>query len=117
MTINDSIIILGGGITGLSAAWQLEKAGHTSITLLEKENRAGGKIGTLHEDGFLIEQGPDSFITAKPQALELIEELGLSSELIQPLTHKFYIVRDKSLHSAPAGLFLLAPVELKAFLE
>jgi protoporphyrinogen/coproporphyrinogen III oxidase len=56
---NDQIIIAGAGMTGLSAAWYLEKKGYTNILILEAGNKPGGKIETIREDGFMVEKGPD----------------------------------------------------------
>ncbi len=114
---NNPIIILGAGITGLSAAWYLEKEGFTNITILEGSARAGGKIETLHEHGFLVEKGPDSFIITKPYAINLVRELGLESELIYPKTNKFFILKDGKMVSPPKGLNMMVPTDLPAFLE
>ena len=114
---NSPIIILGAGITGLSTAWYLEKQGFTDITILEQSPRAGGKIETLHEHGFLVEKGPDSFIITKPYALNLVNELGLEGELIYPKTNRFFILKDGILVSPPKGLNMMVPTDLLAFLE
>ncbi len=73
------VLILGGGITGLSAAWFLShQHPNAQITLLEKTNRLGGWIRTCHEGGFLFEQGPRTFpLSRSPHLLALIRDLGL----------------------------------------
>lgn len=78
------IVILGGGISGLSAAWFLaKKYERAQITLIEKESRLGGLVQTSYEGGFLFEKGPRTFQTSRcPNLLELIRELGLEGELI-----------------------------------
>jgi len=114
---NNPVIILGAGITGLSAAWYLEKKGFSDITILEAGTRAGGKIETLHEDGFLVEKGPDSFVITKPYATDLIKELGLEDELIYPKTNRFFILKDGNLVNPPKGLNMMVPTDLSAFLE
>ena len=81
------IVIIGGGITGLSAAYRLSELGGErnhplDITLIEARDRLGGVIHTVKHDGFLIDSGPDNFITAKPWALALARRLGLESELL-----------------------------------
>jgi oxygen-dependent protoporphyrinogen oxidase len=113
---NKPVIIIGAGITGLSAAWYLEKRGFTNITVFEAASRVGGKIETLHEDGFLIEKGPDSFIITKPDAINLVHELGLEDELITPKTNRFLILKDDKLISTPQGLSMMVPTDLFAFL-
>jgi oxygen-dependent protoporphyrinogen oxidase len=81
------VIILGAGISGLSLAHRLfelqkEKGGDFEVFLFEKEGRAGGNIETLKQDGFLIEKGPDSFLSEKPSAIDLCRRLGLDGEVI-----------------------------------
>lgn len=115
--------VVGGGIAGLSAAYHLRKMAEESgrtidVQLYEAADHVGGKVGTVHENGFVMEQGPDSFITQKPDALALCKELGLESELIpcnSAMQHVF-IERDGTLHRLPAGFRLLAPTNVKAFL-
>ena len=79
------IVIIGGGIAGLAAAYQIheEIAQNAPIdcSLLESSAEFGGKISTMRFDGFVVERGPDSFISQKPQALELCKKLGLSDQL------------------------------------
>ncbi len=82
------VVVLGGGATGLTAAYELHKRSERDripleLIVLEASARAGGKIYTETRDGAVIEAGPDSFITSKPQALELVRELGLQGELIK----------------------------------
>jgi oxygen-dependent protoporphyrinogen oxidase len=76
-------IIIGGGITGLTAAYYLQKAcnGEIAVTLIEGSQRLGGKIATARTGGFLVEGGPDSFLARKTVTLELCRELGLEDQL------------------------------------
>ncbi len=76
-------LVVGGGIAGLTAALRLAQAGRR-VTLLEASDAFGGKIRTDRIDGFLLEAGPDSFMTARPSALVLARELGLSDRLVEP---------------------------------
>ena len=80
------VLILGGGITGLSAAWYLlQKHPHAQITLLEKTNRLGGFIQTSREGGFLFEKGPRTFpLGRSPHLLSLIRDLGLDIITAKP---------------------------------
>jgi oxygen-dependent protoporphyrinogen oxidase len=112
------IIIIGGGITGLSAAYRLselssERDHWLDVTLIEARDRLGGVIHTIKRDGFLIDAGPDNFITAKPWALALARRLGLESELIS--TNEAYrralVVRRGKLMPIPEGFLLLAPTK------
>ena len=74
------VAIVGGGIAGLSTAWYLQQgAPNLKYVLLEESNRWGGHIRTERVDDFVIEAGPDSFITQKPHGLQLTHELGLEN--------------------------------------
>jgi oxygen-dependent protoporphyrinogen oxidase len=111
------IIIIGGGISGLAAAHRLSEQ-QVRVTLLEASPRLGGTIQTEHRDGFLLERGPDSFISEKPQALELAKRLGLESRLVQTNEQfrRTFIVRDGRLRAVPEGFQLLAPSRLWPFI-
>jgi protoporphyrinogen/coproporphyrinogen III oxidase len=114
--VNRRIIVVGGGIAGLAAAHHLaelnrERSLGVELMLLEASPRLGGAIATERVNDFLVEAGPDSFITEKPSALRLCERLGLTSRLVstQATYQKIYIVHDGRLVFLPEGFFLLAP--------
>ena len=118
------IIVVGGGIAGLAAAHRLielkdEKSLELEVILLEASPRLGGAIATERVGDFLIEAGPDSFITEKPWALRLCERLGLTSRLVstQAVYQKIYIVHKGKLEPLPEGFFLLAPTRLWPFVR
>ena len=113
------VAIIGGGITGLAAAYFLQEAARergrpVAITLLEASHRLGGKILTERVDGYCIEAGPDSFLTRKPWARLLAERLGLGDELvpIDPRHRRTFILKDGRLHPIPEGLFMFVPLSL-----
>ena len=117
------VVIIGGGISGLAAAHRLielnlESREPLQLTLLEAGPRLGGVISTEHREGFLIEAGPDSFISEKPEALDLAQRLGLTAELIETNKEhrRSFIVRHGKLRPVPAGFQLLAPSQLWPFL-
>lgn len=112
------IVVVGGGISGLAAANRLIEFGHTNVTLLEASSRLGGTIETVHRDGFLIERGPDSFISEKPEAIELAKRLGLDSQLIRTNEkyRRSFIVRDGRLRAVPEGFQLMAPSRMWPFI-
>lgn len=117
--MNRRIIVVGGGISGLAAAYRLtelsrERALELEVILLEAGQRLGGSIATELVGDFLVEAGPDSFISEKPWALRLCERLGISSRLISTnASHqKIYVVHRGSLQPLPEGFFLLAPTRL-----
>ena len=122
--MNRRIIVVGGGIAGLAAAHRLveldrEKSLGLEVKLLEAAPRLGGSIATERAGGFLVEAGPDSFITEKPWALRLCERLGITSRLIstQAAYQKVYVVHQGALQPLPEGFFLLAPTRLWPFLR
>jgi len=99
-----NVAILGAGVTGLTAAWQLSKAGHR-VKVLESGPRVGGNIRTELADGWLSEAGPNSFQEANADIAEMIAELGLGSERIttEPAAKKRFLVQGGALLAAPAG--------------
>lgn len=112
------IAIIGGGIAGLSAAWYLQQAG-IEYTLLEGSERFGGLIHTVYENDYIIEFGPDAFITRKPHAMELVKELGLEDEIISvnDTPERIYVLSNGRLAPLPDGLRLLVPTNIPAFLS
>ena len=112
-----SVAIVGGGISGLSTAYYLAKAGIPS-TLIEARPRLGGVIQTAQAGGCVIEGGPDSFISIKPAAMELIRELGMAGEVIGSNDHLrvTYVWRRGRLVPLPDGLQLMVPTKLMPLL-
>jgi oxygen-dependent protoporphyrinogen oxidase len=112
------IAIIGGGIAGLTAAFYLEKARRAGAdlqwTLFEKSSRLGGVLETEQRDGFVLEAGADSFLTAKPDATRLCQELGIGSELIasNDATRKTYILVKGKLVPIPQGLEFMVPTRV-----
>ncbi len=112
------IAIIGGGIAGLAAAYELEKAraagAPVEYTLFEARPRLGGSLASEVVDGAVIERGPDSFLTEKPAAAELCRELGLGAELLpsNDAARKTYILVRNRLVPLPDGLMFLVPTKL-----
>ncbi len=102
--------MIGGGISGLSAAYDLTRAG-ADCTILEQQPRAGGVIETRVADGCVLECGPDSFLAAKPAALALIQELGLAGDVIGSNDHQrtTYIWKRGKLVALPEGVMMIVP--------
>jgi oxygen-dependent protoporphyrinogen oxidase len=111
------IAIIGGGIAGVTAAWQLARLQPTAdVTLFESSPRLGGIVETVRDQGFTIECGPDAWVTEKPWARELAEELGLADEIISSndATRKTYILKDGQLAAMPDGMRMMVPADLAA---
>ena len=106
------VVIVGGGISGLAAAYRLKQiASDVSITLIESDGRLGGKIITDRVDGFVIEGGPDTFLSYKPRGLGLCRELGLEGRLhgTNEKIRRTYVMRRAKLYDLPEGLTGLIP--------
>jgi oxygen-dependent protoporphyrinogen oxidase len=112
------VAIIGGGIAGLSAAFYLEKTRRAGAelqwALFEKSDRLGGVIQTERRDGFVIEAGPDSFLSIKPDAARLCQELGLGDQLIpsNDASRKTYILVKGNLVPIPHGLEFMVPTRI-----
>lgn len=112
------VAVLGGGITGLAAAHRARELG-ADVVLLEASERVGGVIATERRDGWVLELGPDSFVTDKPQAAELSRRMGLARDLL-PTNDRFrrtLVVHDGRLEALPEAFQLLAPARLLPFLR
>jgi len=118
------VAVVGGGISGLAAAYRLSILAKETrlpliLSVLEARHRFGGVIETFNRDGFLMEGGPDSFISEKPWALELCRELGLEKDIIQtnPDMRRSFILSGSKLVPVPEGFYLMAPSSLGALVK
>lgn len=118
-----TVLIIGGGIAGLSAAYHLQKtiaeAGFDwRVQLLEASDYLGGKIRTERIDGFVIEGGPDTFLATKPWATQLCQELGLGERLqgTNPAQKNTFILRKGQLQPLPDGLTMMIPTNISSML-
>jgi len=112
------VVVIGGGISGLTTAYRLLRENVGEVCLLEGSDRLGGNIRTERIGGFVIDGGPDSWVAAKPQAKALCEELGLGDRLIGPeeRNRRVYVLRKGRLIPMPEGLMLGLPAQLLPFL-
>jgi protoporphyrinogen/coproporphyrinogen III oxidase len=115
------IVIIGGGITGLAAAHKVkraEEAGNdVEFALIEKDPRLGGKIVTRHVDGFVIDGGPDCFLTEKPAIHRIAKLLGIFDEELptDDARKRTYILSRGRLHDLPDGVMMFAPTKFWPF--
>jgi len=115
--VDVDVAVVGGGIAGLSAAYELEQRGLT-VRLLEASGRLGGVIRTERTDGWVIDAGPDALLAQKPAAVQLCGELGIEDRLIcTQLPRTAYVLRDGRLRPLVAGSFLGFPVGVGALVR
>ncbi|MET0285496.1 MAG: protoporphyrinogen oxidase [Polyangiales bacterium] len=109
------VCVIGGGISGLTAAYRLQQQG-AEVELFEGSSRVGGLLGSEHVDDTVVETGPDSILTEKPWAITLAEELGLRDQIIATRKGQrgAFLVHRGKLEPIPAGFSLIAPSDLKA---
>ena len=108
------VVIIGGGIAGLAAAFELRGRG-LSVRVLERAARPGGVIVTERFDGWTIDSGPDSLLVQKPAAVTLCRELGIADRLVPTLTPRTaFVLREGQLHAIAEGSFLGFPITLGA---
>ncbi len=109
------IAIVGGGISGLAAAHRVaELAPHYRLTIFETGQRLGGVLGTVHEEGYQVEQSADNFITTVPWGIDLCTRLGLADQLIQtnPARRRTFVLRKGRLYRLPDGFLMMAPTRM-----
>lgn len=118
------LVVVGGGISGLAAAHRAvelarERSTELEVTLVEARDRLGGTIATERTGGFLVESGPDSFLSEKPWALALCRRLGVEHRLVRTdeRFRKVFVWRGGRLHALPDGFQLLAPTKLGPFVR
>lgn len=113
-----NVTIVGGGLTGLTAAYYL---GHAkpewNITLYEQAPRFGGKIQTQRVDDFVVELGPDSYLGRKTEMTDLVHDLGLDDTLVSNETGQAFVYDQGSIHPIPGGSIMGIPTEMMPFVK
>ena len=113
-----NVTIVGGGLTGLTAAYYL---GHAkpdwNIILYEQAPRFGGKIQTQRVDDFVVELGPDSYLGRKTEMTDLIYDLGLGDTLVSNETGQAFVYDKGSIHPIPGGSIMGIPTEMMPFVK
>jgi len=104
MTTSDSAIIIGGGVTGLTLGWAIQRAGRRA-RVIEKSGVAGGAVRTIQRDGYLVEAGPNSMLVNQAPLESLLRGMGLGAQMRKPSPEakKRYILKDGEFVAAPMG--------------
>ncbi len=119
---NQPIAIIGGGLTGLAAAFYLQKKIKEEnlpyqVVLIESSDRLGGKMQTVVRDGFVIERGPDSFLARKKSMTQLAKDVGMEGAIVPNSTGQSYILIDNELLPIPGGAVMGIPTEISPFIK
>lgn len=114
------VVVVGGGITGMTAAYFLQKEAKEKnlalqVTLIEASDRLGGVIETVEKDGFILEKGPDSIVVSKKSGMKLIEEVGLKDQVVANTAGRSYIHVRGKLHTMPEGSYMGIPTRVMPF--
>ncbi|WP_295238694.1 protoporphyrinogen oxidase [Veillonella sp.] len=110
------VAVIGGGLTGLTAAYYLSQAKPDwQIDVFEQEDRFGGKIKTKRVDGYVVEVGPDSYLARKQAMTDLITELGLGDTIVTNATGQAFIYDRGAMHPLPGGAIVGIPTEFVPF--
>lgn len=107
------VVVVGGGFTGLVAAYRLRRLG-IDVELLEASDRLGGKIRTEHLDGMRVELGPDSFLWRDPIMVTLCDEIGLSDHLVSPVGFGAQVWLEDGLRRLPSANYFGMPLDVEA---
>ncbi len=113
------VVVVGGGIAGLATAYFLQTRGGVEYKLVESSPHLGGKIVSERENGFVVEGGPDSFLTTKTAALDLCRALGLGDQLIgtNEAGRKVFVWSRGQLRQMPEGVMLIIPTKIMPFVR
>ena len=112
------VVVIGGGISGLAAAVTLREAG-IDVVLMEASSRLGGPIHTERRDGYIIDAGPDSFLSSKPGGLDFARRLGIDDQVVgtAPDGGGTFIVHNGRMQPLPEGITMLVPTQFRQILE
>jgi oxygen-dependent protoporphyrinogen oxidase len=108
------IVVVGGGIAGLSAAWFLRERGARDVTVLEASPRIGGKLGQAEVGGVVVETGAESVLARRPEAVDLIRAVGLGDDLVHPETTSAGMWSRGHVRPLPAEQVMGVPTDLAA---
>jgi oxygen-dependent protoporphyrinogen oxidase len=109
------VVVVGGGISGLAAAWFLVRS-HPGIevTVLESAAQVGGKLAVSDVAGIAVDEGAESFVASRPEALRLAREVGLETELVTPTEFRASVLSRGQIRGMPAGQFMGIPTDMRS---
>lgn len=110
------VAVVGGGLSGLAAAWFLREAGLSPV-VFEADQRTGGKVHTATLAGGPFDVGADAFLARRPEVVELCEALGLADDLVAPRTGRVWLWFDDGLEQLPGGTVMGLPADLDALAD
>jgi oxygen-dependent protoporphyrinogen oxidase len=107
------VVVVGGGISGLAAAWFLGRSRHdVRITVLESRSAVGGALRTSELEGLDLDEGAESVLATRPEAVRLIRDVGLGDDLVHPTVVAPHLLIDGDLRPMPRGLVMGVPTDL-----
>ncbi len=112
--VRKKVVIVGGGISGLSSAYFLQQLNKFDITLIEAGEKFGGKIATINEAGFIVEKGPDLFLNHKQETKRLLKKMGYGHNIIKPKQTRLYLLLKGKLRVVPEEFLLMKPFSWNA---
>ena len=107
-----TLVVVGGGIAGLAAAWEATRGAEVDVTVLEADDRLGGRIRTSDVHGLTIDEGADAFLARVPWGIELCRELDLADDLVSPAARNAFIYSRGDLRPLPTTQVLGVPLDL-----
>jgi oxygen-dependent protoporphyrinogen oxidase len=109
------VVVVGGGISGLAVAWRLSRERHdVDITVLESSEHLGGKLRVSELEGLAVDEGAESMLATRPEAVELTRAVGLADDLVSPAVTSPSLVIGGDLRPMPPGLVMGVPTDLGA---
>ena len=109
------VVVIGGGIAGLAAAWYLMRSNpDLAVTVLEASAAPGGKLAVSEVAGIPVDEGAESFVASRPEALQLAREVGLETELVAPEVFRSTVVSRGRVRAVPRGQFMGVPTDLRS---
>ncbi len=108
------VAVIGGGIAGLTAAWELLTDSQVDVTVFEADQAVGGKLRTTEVAGVAVDAGAESMLAVRPEAIRLAGEVGLKPSIVHPASRTAFLLSDGHLRELPTGMVTGVPTDLRA---